>query len=401
MGTWVTFPHDARGDRGFVELIPSMYSFAKLDSPLALCVAAISSALSAKFVQKLRDVELPTVRSKFAKALSATRTALDDPVDSLTDETLMAVCLLGFYEEVVESFRGRISSSRHFDGAAALINQRQGQLSTVMAQRLLLGVRKNILQRALTYSTPIDTTSSLWLISGSTTYNAGTLLDQMCIDIPNLLVAASRYQEEVQRVEIDQPTPEHTLSQAKARIITKALAIDAKLSTWPSSIPATWTPLRLSVQNVPNPITKIGGLYQSHCDLYPDIVVSETWNTYRTSRLKVLDVVAQLSPQHRPTTVEMIQELADAICASVPYGMGDRTDPVPLHSMEATYPTSDGRPPSEEQHRAAVALGGWYLFPPMKQVMQVGRWLRPGQLAWMGAQLERLARVYDVDPVDD
>ena len=91
-----------------------MYSSVKYDSPLALCVAAVSSALSTKFILKIRDLEMPKVRRKFAKALSSTRKALEDPVESLTDDTLMAVCLLGFFEEIIHSFRGQISSSRHF-----------------------------------------------------------------------------------------------------------------------------------------------------------------------------------------------------------------------------------------------------------------------------------------------
>ena len=34
----------------------------------------------------------------YGKALTATRAALVDPISSLSDETLMAVCLLGMYD---------------------------------------------------------------------------------------------------------------------------------------------------------------------------------------------------------------------------------------------------------------------------------------------------------------
>ena len=46
----------------------------------------------------MRDVETPQVRVAYGKALLATRLALQDPIERSTDETLMAVCLLGFYE---------------------------------------------------------------------------------------------------------------------------------------------------------------------------------------------------------------------------------------------------------------------------------------------------------------
>ena len=409
MSTWVSFPHDAQGDRGFLELLPSMYSFAKLDSPLTLCVSAISGALSAKFILKMKDVEMPNVRRKYAKALSATRRALQDPVESVTDQTLMATCLLGYYDEVVASFQGRISSPRHFEGAAALINQRQGKLSTSLAQRLLLGVRNNILQRALVNSTPIDTTSSIWQDSGSIPHNAATLLDQMSTEIPNLLVAGSQYIQGNQTPRKSQTLPRSS-NLARADIITKALAIDAELSQWPASTPLSWTPVRLSTKAIPKPIIAMGGLYADHCDVYPDIVVCSTWNSYRSSRLKVLSLIAQLSPPTFPTSptshlqstaVEKIQALADDICASVPYCLGDKTGPIPLYSTEISFPVAEGKVVSADQHRTANASGGWFLFSPMKEVMGVGRWLRPGQMAWVGGGLMRLARGYDVEPADD
>ena len=380
-----------------------MYSSAKLNSPLALCVAAISSVMSAKFILKRRDVEMPKVRRKYTEALSATRKALEDPVESLTDETLMAVCLLGFFEGAVESFRGRISSSRHFDGAAALIRQRQGQLRTDIAQKLLLGVRNSIIYRAVTFATPVDTTSSIWQDFDPISHNPATLLDQISLEIPNLMLAAfpKRFKNQGRQGLTSLPD---SISERIADTIAKALAIDSKLSTWPAATPPMWTPVRLSTKDIPKSIVTRGGVYQDHCDVYPDVIVCSTWNSYRISRLKVLTVIVQLSSSSSAESapaIEKLQELADDICASVPFCMGNRISPAPIYSMEAEYPTLDGRPAKENHHRTAAAFGGWYLFSPMKEVMEVGKWLRPGQMAWMGTQLQRLATVYDVEPEED
>ena len=144
--------------------------------------------------------------------------------------------------------------------------------------------------------------------------------------------------------------------------------------------------------------------YHENCDIYTDIIVCSTWNSYRVSRVKVLTVLAELSSPSSAElvpTLEKMQELADDICASVPFSMGDRIRPSPLYSMEANYPTIAGRPLKEHHHRTAAAFGGWYLLGPMKEMMRVGRWLRPGQMAWIGTQLQRLATVYDVDPEED
>ena len=164
------------------------------------------------------------------------------------------------------------------------------------------------------------------------------------------------------------------------------------------------TPKRLLIENIPQTVLATGGVYQDHCDVYSDVIICSTWNSYRISRLKVLAVIVQLSS---PTSTESlsairkIQELADEICASIPFCMGNRSKPAPLYSLEAEYPTIDGRPAVEQHHRTAAALGGWYLFSPMKEVMGVGKWLRPGQMAWVGTQLQRLATVYDVEPEED
>ena len=374
-----------------------------MESPLALCVAAIASALSAKFVYKMRNVELPKVRQKYTKALTATRQALEDPVKSLTDETLMAVCLLGFYESVIESFRGRVSSARHFDGAAALIKQRQGRMTTELAQRLLLGVRNSIIYRAVTHATPIDTTSSIWQDHDTTPHNAATLIDQLSLEIPNLIVAASLHRANGLR-DPRSAFIRGTVGCDKATIIIKALVLDAKLSTWPSAIPPTWAPVNVSINAIPNSIKVNSFIYQDYCEVYHDVMVGTTWNSYRVSRLKILAVVAQLSSHassEHVSAVEKIQDLADDICASIPFCLGNRVGPAPLYSMEAEYPTTDDAPAKEYHHRTAAAFGGWYLLSPMKEVMAVGMWLRPGQMAWVGTQLQRLAEIYDVEPQDD
>lgn len=401
--TFVLYPHDGQADCGFIGLLPLMYSSVKLDAPLALCVTAIASALSAKFVYKMRDVEMPKVRQKYTKALTATRRALEHPVESLTDETLMAVCLLGLYESIVESFKGRVSSARHFDGAAALITQRQGRMSTDLAQRLLLGVRNSIVYRAVSHATPIDTTLPIWQDLDITPHNAATLLDRMSLEIPKLMVAASFTYAQT-RGDLECTFSRDTVGQDKVTIVAKAHSIDAELSAWPSTTPPTWAPVRVSINDIPTSIKVNGFIYQDYCEVFPDVMVATTWNSYRRSRLKALAVIAQLScpaSSQQSSTVEQIQDLADGICASVPFCLGSRSRPAPLYSTEADYPTIDEAPAKEHHHRTAVAFGAWYLFGPMKEVMSVGSWLRPGQMAWMRTQLLRLAKIYDVEPEED
>lgn len=76
-----------------------LFNSLRVESPLSLCISAASNILLvfAKWERKNRIAERYAFLS-YTKALEATRVALQDPVESMTDETLVAVCLLGFYE---------------------------------------------------------------------------------------------------------------------------------------------------------------------------------------------------------------------------------------------------------------------------------------------------------------
>lgn len=97
VSTYVLYDRDTQADRGFVELLPLMFNNMKVRSPLSLCLAAASYVLFRE-----RGLQNPTRKnlasSNYSKGLKATRMALQDPIESVSDETLMAVCLLGLYE---------------------------------------------------------------------------------------------------------------------------------------------------------------------------------------------------------------------------------------------------------------------------------------------------------------
>lgn len=97
VSTFVLYGRDAQADRGFIELLPFLFNNLRPESPLSLCLTAASNILFGKWERKNSRAECYAF-SSYAKALKVTRAALQDPVESMTDETLMAVCLLGFYE---------------------------------------------------------------------------------------------------------------------------------------------------------------------------------------------------------------------------------------------------------------------------------------------------------------
>ena len=97
VSTFVLYGRDTQADRGFIELLPFLFNDLRPESPLSLCLTAASNILFGKWERKIHEAERHAFPS-YAKALKVTRAALQDPVQSMSDETLMAVCLLGFYE---------------------------------------------------------------------------------------------------------------------------------------------------------------------------------------------------------------------------------------------------------------------------------------------------------------
>lgn len=97
VSTFVLYQRDTQADRGFLELLPFLFNSLWPESPLSLCLAAASSL--AFSIQDRGNLGAERYAfSSYTKAVKATRAALEDPVESVADETLMAVCLLGFYE---------------------------------------------------------------------------------------------------------------------------------------------------------------------------------------------------------------------------------------------------------------------------------------------------------------
>lgn len=97
VSTFVIYPRDPQADRGFLEHLPYLFGELRVGSPLSLALTAASRILYSKWERKRRDVETLSYPD-YGLALESTRRALEDPVESMTDQTLMAVCLLGFYE---------------------------------------------------------------------------------------------------------------------------------------------------------------------------------------------------------------------------------------------------------------------------------------------------------------
>ena len=79
---------------GYIDCLLPLYTQAAENSLLHLVIDAVSLAIAGR--SSRRSFHLG--QSAFGKALARTKKAIEDPIESLQDETLIAVLFLGLYE---------------------------------------------------------------------------------------------------------------------------------------------------------------------------------------------------------------------------------------------------------------------------------------------------------------
>ena len=231
---------------------------------------------------------------------------------------------------------------------------------------------------------PVSIDSAIWQDPEDMPQNPTTLLDLMSVEVANLLALESS---------LAGSKNSQSGSKALSNLVLKAKSVDDNLACWPDSVPFEWFPKKVQRQIVPKSVID-AGFYGEDCDIYSDVMVCRAWNDWRSARLRVLSLIAKYELGEE--TLTSIQQLADGICASFPYILGDRMSPAPIFAASVLYPSLEGHSVPLGHHNVASCYGGWHLHTPLNQVIAVGLYLREGQLTWMRGQGQRLQRVYDV-----
>lgn len=188
-------------------------------------------------------------------------------------------------------------------------------------------------------------------------------------------------------------------------LLEYAISVDLLVAAWPESLPEEWRLKADDGFDYPfGDVPKSAFVYNDRNDVYVDLWVQSIWNQYRSARIKVqtiiLDCIAWLDMPYehqwywRAVYARMItQEMADDICASVPFALGTKTLGGPGDRDGIEYPYAGNEKVSEAHCRAAPALGGWHLMEPLRtSLMGIG--LRDGHKEWMMEQMSRIRRIY-------
>lgn len=194
-------------------------------------------------------------------------------------------------------------------------------------------------------------------------------------------------------------------------LLEYAISVDLFVAAWPESLPEDWKATPADGFDYPFNTSKSAFVYNDRKDVYLDLWVQSIWNQYRSARIKVqtiiLDCIAWLDMPYehqwywRAIYAKMItQEMADDICASVPFALGTKTLGGPGDRNGIEYPYVGAQKVSEEHRRAASALGGWHLLEPMRTSIRT-KCLRDGQPEWIMGQMQRVGRIYALDSLND
>ena len=225
----------------------------------------------------------------------------------------------------------------------------------------------------------------------------GVRLDSINLDLANLRSSAAHILH----------FPESDLFSRASQtqhILSGAINIDRRLREWRESIPKSWTPTRVFGDQYIPPSVQRAGLYQQHCDVYPSLFLVIIWNKYRQSLAEATRMIISCLDAN-PSSVNLaqqeacrnsIQRLVDDTCASIPYFLGDRTEPGNPGDPFVKYPQAPGRPPVKDHYQSGPTMGGWSILGPIASVLKMDIKIREGQRQWLAGQMARTARVYRI-----
>ena len=399
LSSYILLPQAAEGNRGFLDCVYPIWVQAQPKSPLKIAVASVASYMLEAWSELKPAETLSLSTSLYQKGIASLRRNIETSGE-VGDDVLLAALMLQMYENLRSFSTSRFSNDVHVSGAIALVRQRKRlPFTNEASQRLLLGTRNHIVGRVLRSSKAMTPDVSTWArMTPDVPKTPAIRLDELNMELANFQAVFS---------ELDA----NTLAQGASllSLLENAMQLDQRLIAWMTTVPDSWLPIRVSgLECIPQSVRK-AGLYQDHCDIYQSIFVADQINSQRCSRIRIhlmiLACLEHLDKEDGDTvsaiSLGVIQELADDICACIPYHLGARLKFIRLDNVNnktVQYPHVTGVTVSEDHHAAAAAFAGWFLTGRLAELLSPRVPLRDGQRQWIGGQMQRLKRLYGIQP---
>jgi len=387
---YICLPKEPDVQHGFMECLYPIWMRSDASSPLRPIVTAVAGVMLDAWSQIKPDLPNSLSRAHYGQGVEALRRRLQG-TDDAGDDIIMAALMLVMYENLTSFLTGQRNRGPHMTGTTAMIESRRQQpFADEVSQRLILGARNQVVGRAISSAESVPTVVSNW--SERTTGIPTTpyfKLDSLKIEVANLQADALRLTQIPE-------TPDGEI----VAILNWATELDEQFSIWSASLPPDWPPTRVSgPERIPQSVRE-AGLYQDYCDIYRSVFVANTFNSYYKSRIVLqMVIIACLerlnSEATSLTTADFllsIQDLADTLCASIPFLLGDRVDASRLDDTRVRFPSIPGRSLPASHYSTSGAFGGFLLCIQLVELLPPRVPLRPGQKQWIGGQLGRIKR---------
>ncbi|KAL8900841.1 MAG: hypothetical protein Q9207_005491 [Kuettlingeria erythrocarpa] len=382
--------------RGFLGCVYPVWTRAGPLSPLRPAVNAVAQALLEAWSFLNPNLSQSLARRHYAQAIVAVRRQLQNAED-VDDDLLLAMLMLDLYDGIRSFCAGRPHESPHVRGsAAAMENRRRLPVNSKTSQGTLLGVRSRIVGNALYKGEPVSKHVLTWTTSAQSSPRTPEIeLEAINIEVANLQVRASGLKTESLRISV-----------SASELLAIAIKLDERLTAWTTSIPDDWVPHCIwGSESIP-PSVREAGLYQDHCTIYQTIWVADTFNGHCCSRIKIGLVIlaclehtdSSLADMSRVKALTTIQDLADSVCASIPYHLGDRVEAGRIDDRCVQYPRIKGHATPDEHYVTAAAYAGMFLLKKLVELLQLGSLLRTGQCQWIVGQIARIKKIYLASP---
>lgn len=164
---------------------------------------------------------------------------------------------------------------------------------------------------------------------------------------------------------------------AAQNLLKGAQYADSRLDFWASMVPEVYQFTSFPLQGMSTRGFSSTDVYPKNMDVYCDNPMASTWNTWRITRIKVLQIIMTCSdilhppshflgpPEEYQSSLRTIRRLADEICSSVPFHLGHHDQPAGGARGFAHYPHPPGEAKWPDNFAASGAVGGWLMMQPL------------------------------------
>ncbi|EWZ01654.1 hypothetical protein FOCG_06479 [Fusarium oxysporum f. sp. radicis-lycopersici 26381] len=383
LSNFVLLPsHD--NTRGWMEFVVPLLKSEKQASHFKLAFDACAMASLGNRVGSGCNFENKALGC-YTKALSATFSALKDPVLSKEDSTLAAVLLLGLFENITAKQLGMLAWGSHIEGAIQLVKSRdRKQMRTKTGLALFVATRTQMIIHTLTTGTP-PAMGVEWWITDSYKNRYGAECQRLNIRTAELRAESNRLMASLAR------SPENI--ELLLDIIRRCQTLDQQHVAWANQLPEYFHYKAVAWEdNVPSGNYGMAEVFPGRIDAYQDLWVVSVWNLMRCSRIILASLIVRCAawvcapvdyrttPEYATAARTCVDTITDII-SSVPYQLGWFSSRREL--LERANLSAFGC--GEED--ALKGLPGYFLTWPLTCV-QGQDYTTDAQRAWVKGRLE-------------